>query len=62
MFADFGLSPVAILAASGVVATRRATGIWKQLLSEYVAPPLDGSVREALEAFSERRGAELTRA
>jgi trimethylamine--corrinoid protein Co-methyltransferase len=41
-------------------ATRRATGIWKQLLAEYVAPPLDPAVREELEAYVARRTRELT--
>jgi trimethylamine---corrinoid protein Co-methyltransferase len=36
-------------------ATRRATGIWKQTLAEYVSPPLDAAVREALDAYVARR-------
>ena len=43
-------------------ATHRATGIWKQLLAEYVPPPLDAAVREALVAYVARRTEELTRA
>jgi trimethylamine--corrinoid protein Co-methyltransferase len=43
-------------------ATRRATGIWKQMLAEYVPPPLDGAVREALGAYVARRTQELSRA
>ncbi|HUO81100.1 MAG TPA: trimethylamine methyltransferase family protein [Steroidobacteraceae bacterium] len=43
-------------------ATRRATGIWKRLLADYAAPPLDPAVREALDAYVARRGAELARA
>ena len=40
-------------------ATERATGIWKRLLAEYVPPPLDPAVREALAAFVARRTTEL---
>jgi trimethylamine--corrinoid protein Co-methyltransferase len=36
-------------------ATERANAIWKQLLAEYVAPPLDPAVAEALDAFVARR-------
>ena len=42
-------------------ATRRATTIWKQLLAEYVPPPLDPAVREAVAAYAARRAEELTR-
>ncbi len=42
-------------------ATQRATALWKKLLSEYVAPPLDPAVREALEAFVAKRTAEIAR-
>ncbi len=41
-------------------ATRRATAIWKQMLAEYVAPPLDPAVREELDAYVAARTAELT--
>ncbi len=34
---------------------QRANGIWKKLLEEYVAPPLDESIDEALLAFIGRR-------
>jgi trimethylamine--corrinoid protein Co-methyltransferase len=47
--------------AGGRDATRRATGIWKQMLAEYVAPPLDPAVREELRAYVARRTLELTR-
>jgi len=40
-------------------ATERALVIWKKLLAEYVPPPLDPAVREAVEAFVVRRTAEL---
>ena len=42
-------------------ATRRATVLWKQLLAEYVAPPLDPAVKEELDAYVLRRSVELTR-
>ncbi|MBV8340935.1 MAG: trimethylamine methyltransferase family protein, partial [Gammaproteobacteria bacterium] len=40
-------------------ATERATGIWKKLLTEYVPPPLDPAVREALADYLARRAREL---
>jgi trimethylamine--corrinoid protein Co-methyltransferase len=40
-------------------ATERANRIWKQLLAEYQAPPLDPGVGEALDAFVERRKREI---
>jgi trimethylamine--corrinoid protein Co-methyltransferase len=40
-------------------ATQRATGIWKKLLAEYVPPPLDPAVKEAIEAYVARRTLEL---
>jgi trimethylamine--corrinoid protein Co-methyltransferase len=43
-------------------ATERANRIWKRLLANYVEPPLDPAVREALEAFVARRKAEIARA
>jgi trimethylamine--corrinoid protein Co-methyltransferase len=42
-------------------ATERANGIWKRLLAEYSPPPMDSAMREALDAFVERRTAEITR-
>lgn len=36
-------------------ATRRAHGIWKQLLAEYEAPPLDPAVAEALDSYVAHR-------
>ena len=34
---------------------KRANGIWKQILAEFEAPPIDEAIREELEAFVERR-------
>ena len=39
-------------------ATRRANGIWKQLLAEYEPPPMDPAIAEELDAFVDRRIAE----
>jgi trimethylamine--corrinoid protein Co-methyltransferase len=36
-------------------ATQRATDIWKKMLAEYVPPPLEPSVKEAIDAYAERR-------
>jgi trimethylamine--corrinoid protein Co-methyltransferase len=43
-------------------ATERATGIWKKLLADYVAPPLDPAIREALAEYVARRAAILSAA
>jgi trimethylamine--corrinoid protein Co-methyltransferase len=40
-------------------ATQRATGIWKKLLAEYVPPPLDPAIREAVADYVARRTREL---
>jgi trimethylamine--corrinoid protein Co-methyltransferase len=40
-------------------ATDRANAIWKQLLAEAVAPPLDPPILEALDAFIARRKREI---
>jgi trimethylamine--corrinoid protein Co-methyltransferase len=40
-------------------ATERAHRIWKRLLVEYVEPPMDPAVREALDAFVARRKREI---
>jgi trimethylamine--corrinoid protein Co-methyltransferase len=45
--------------AGSRTATERATLIWKKLLAEYVAPPLDPAVREALADYLARRTREL---
>jgi len=38
-----------------VDAPHRANRLWKQVLAEFEAPPMDAAVREELEAFVERR-------
>jgi trimethylamine---corrinoid protein Co-methyltransferase len=40
-------------------ATTRATGIWKKMLAEYVPPPLEPAVREAISDYVARRTREL---
>ncbi len=45
--------------AGALNATQRATGIWKKLLAEYVAPPLDPAIKEALDEYVARRTREL---
>ncbi len=40
-------------------ATARATVLWKKLLAEYVPPPLDPAVREAIADYVARRSREL---
>ena len=40
-------------------AAQRANAIWKSMLNEYEAPPLDPSIDEALLAFMDRRKAEF---
>ncbi len=39
-------------------ATQRANGIWKQILRDFEAPPMDPATTEELQAFIERRSAE----
>ena len=34
---------------------RRANALWKKILAEFEAPPMDEAVREELEEFVERR-------
>ena len=41
-------------------ATERATGIWQKLLAEYVPPPLDPAVKEAIAEYVARRTLELS--
>jgi trimethylamine--corrinoid protein Co-methyltransferase len=36
-------------------ATERATGIWKKVLADYVPPPLDPAVKEAVDAYVAKR-------
>jgi trimethylamine--corrinoid protein Co-methyltransferase len=40
-------------------ATQRATGIWKNALQEYVEPRMDPAIRNALDAYVERRRMEI---
>jgi trimethylamine--corrinoid protein Co-methyltransferase len=40
-------------------ATQRATGIWKRALAEYREPALDPAIREALDAYVDRRRIEI---
>ena len=40
-------------------AAMRANGLWKKLLADYEAPPLDPAVDEALMAFISRRKSEF---
>ncbi len=46
------------LQRGGIQARERANTIWKKLLGEYVQPPLDPSITEALSAYVARRKAE----
>ncbi|MDE2305488.1 MAG: trimethylamine methyltransferase family protein [Gammaproteobacteria bacterium] len=46
-------------AAGSLDATRRGTAVWKRALAEYEAPPLDPSVREALDAYVAERRARI---
>jgi trimethylamine--corrinoid protein Co-methyltransferase len=43
----------------GKDATQRATAIWQQALKEYEEPPIDRAIREALDAYVDRRRAEI---
>jgi trimethylamine---corrinoid protein Co-methyltransferase len=45
--------------AGARTATDRATGLWKKLLGEYVAPPLDPAVKEAIADYVTRRTQEI---
>ena len=40
-------------------ATQRATLIWKKMLADYVPPPLDPAVKEAIDAYVARRTLEI---
>ncbi|MFV1962789.1 MAG: trimethylamine methyltransferase family protein [Acidimicrobiia bacterium] len=44
--------------AGSKTATERANPIWKQIITDFEAPPLEDSVREELDAFVERRTSE----
>ncbi|MBX3577487.1 MAG: trimethylamine methyltransferase family protein [Rhizobiaceae bacterium] len=45
--------------AGGLDATQRATRVWKKALEEYVEPPMDPAIREALEAYRIERREEI---
>jgi trimethylamine--corrinoid protein Co-methyltransferase len=45
--------------AGGKDATQRATDIWKNALKEYVEPAMDPAIREELDAYVDRRRAEI---
>jgi trimethylamine--corrinoid protein Co-methyltransferase len=47
--------------AGALDATQRATGIWQKMLADYVAPPLDPAIKEAVGAFVARRSDEIAR-
>ena len=47
--------------AGAIDATRRANRIYKQLLANYEAPPLDPAIAEELDAYVARRKAEIGR-
>jgi len=38
---------------------KRANAVWKKMLKEYQAPPLDAGIAEELNAFAEQRRAEI---
>jgi len=42
-------------------ATQRATSIWQKMLADYVPPPLDPAIREAVGAYIARRTDEIAR-
>ncbi|MBS0364846.1 MAG: trimethylamine methyltransferase family protein [Proteobacteria bacterium] len=46
--------------AGGRDATTRATALWKKLLADYVPPPLDPAVKEAVAEYVARRSRELS--
>jgi len=47
------------LAAGSQDTARRANAIWKEILAQYEAPPLDPGIRDALEDYVARREREL---
>ena len=47
------------MAEGGEDATERATRIWSQALKEYEEPPLEASIREALDAYVAKRREEI---
>ena len=44
---------------AGSTPRARATAVWKKALEDYVEPPLEPDVREALEAYVARRKEEI---
>ena len=46
-------------AAGAPTAEQRANKLWKQLLKEYEAPPIDSNVKQALEEYVAKREQEL---
>ena len=47
------------LEGGGLDTAQRAHAVWQELLAQYEPPPLDLAVKEALQAYVERRGREL---
>ena len=47
--------------AGSLTATQRANTIWKQMLNEYVQPPIDPAIDDALKDFVARRKREITK-
>jgi len=45
--------------AGSKTATDRANGVWKQLLADYIQPPIKDGVEEKLEAYITKRKAEI---
>jgi trimethylamine---corrinoid protein Co-methyltransferase len=48
--------------AGSATATERANRVWKQLLEEYEAPPIDAAIEDELKAFVEQRKGEIRKA
>jgi len=46
----------------GADAARRANAIWKQILADFIPPPLDPAIDDALRAYMARRKAEMVAA
>ena len=45
--------------AGSLTASQRANGVWKKLLQDYEAPPIDPYLMNDLEAYTDRRKAEI---
>ena len=54
---EIGTHRQALLSKIGgaIQTPERANKIWKQILNEFEAPPMDAAIREELEAFVVRR-------